>query len=154
VRRGIALRALGELREAATLLTAAGDEASALGRMDLRGAALVALANIDTKQGRGADAKRRLTEAAPLAEAAGDLTLRVRAVFEMAAVRGHFEGASDRAIIELRGALKTAGEIEDRALLVEGHLRIGTLLVRIGESPRRGSRHVAAGTGEVLPRRA
>jgi tetratricopeptide (TPR) repeat protein len=152
VRRGVALRGLGELRDAAALLSQAADEAGALGRADLRCAALVALANIDAKQGRPADAKRRLTEATSLAEAVADPVLQIRAAFESSAVRAHFEGAIEPAIAELRAALRTAQVIEDRALLVEGHLRIGTLLFnegRLVESAEELSRCVrlASGTG-------
>jgi class 3 adenylate cyclase/tetratricopeptide (TPR) repeat protein len=132
VRRGIAMRGLGELRDAATVLAQAAEEAGALGRADLRCAALVALANIDAKQGRPTDAKRRLAEATSLADAVGDPVLRIRAAFESSAVRAHFEGAIDPAIAELDIALRTAAAIEDRALLVEGHLRVGTLLFNEG----------------------
>ncbi|MDQ2952319.1 MAG: AAA family ATPase [Chloroflexota bacterium] len=132
VRRGSSLRALGELRDAAALLTRAADEANVLNRTDLRCAALIALANIDAKQGRAADAKRRLVEAASLAEALGDPILRIRAAFEGAAVRAHFEGAIEPAIAELRVAVRTASDVEDRSLLVEGHLRVGTLLFNEG----------------------
>jgi class 3 adenylate cyclase/tetratricopeptide (TPR) repeat protein len=152
VRRGIALRALGELREASALLIRAADDATALSRTDLRCAALIALANIDAKQGRAADAKRRLVEAAALAEAVGDPILRIRAAFEGAAVRAHFEGAIEPAIAELRQALRTAGEVEDRSLLVEGHLRVGTLLFnegRLAEAAQELARcaQLAAGSG-------
>jgi len=123
---------LGELRDAAAILTQAAAEAGALGRSDLRCAALVALANIDAKQGRPADAKRRLVEATSLADAVADPVLRIRAAFESSAVRAHFEGAIDAAIAELDAALRTAAAIEDRALLVEGHLRVGTLLFNEG----------------------
>jgi len=133
VRRGLALRALGQLRDAGALLARAAEEAAALERTDLRAAALVALANVDAKQGRAADAKRRLVEAASLAETAGDPVLRVRAAFESAAVRAHFEGAIDSAIDELQSALGAAAQIEDRALLAEGHLRVGTLLFNAGK---------------------
>jgi len=132
VRRGIVLRGLGELRDAAAILAQAAAEAGALGRSDLRCAALVALANIDAKQGRPADAKRRLVEATSLADAVADPVLRIRAAFESSAVRAHFEGAIDAAIAELDAALRTAAAIEDRALLVEGHLRVGTLLFNEG----------------------
>ena len=132
VRRGIALRGLGELRDAAAILAQAAEEAGALGRADLRCTALVGLANIDAKQGRPADAKRRLAEATSLADAVADPVLRIRAAFESSAVRAHFEGAIDAAIAELDAALRTAAVIEDRALLVEGHLRVGTLLFNEG----------------------
>jgi tetratricopeptide (TPR) repeat protein len=133
VRRGLALRALGQLRDAAALLVRAAEEAAALERVDLRAAALVALANVDAKQGRAAEAKRRLAEATALADTAGDPVLRVRAAFESAAVRAHFEGAIDAAIVELQSALRAAAQIEDRALLAEGHLRVGTLLFNDGK---------------------
>jgi class 3 adenylate cyclase/tetratricopeptide (TPR) repeat protein len=132
IRRGIALRGLGELRDAAALLAQAADEAAMLERADLRAGALIALANIDGKQGRPADAKTRLLEANSLAEAVADPVLRIRAAFELSAVRAHFEGAIEAAIAELKAALHTAGVIEDRALLVEGHLRVGTLLYNEG----------------------
>jgi tetratricopeptide (TPR) repeat protein len=57
----------------------------------------------------------------------------VRAAFESAAVRAHFEGAIDAAIVELQSALRAAAQIEDRALLAEGHLRVGTLLFNDGK---------------------
>ena len=133
VRRGLALRALGQLKDAAALLARAAEEATALERPDLRAAALVALANVDAKQGRAAEAKRRLAEAGPLAETAGDPILRVRVAFETAAVRAHFDGAIDSAIEELQNALGAAAQIEDRALLAEGHLRVGTLLFNDGK---------------------
>ena len=132
VRRGIALRGLGELRDAAALLGQAAEEAGALDRANLRCAALVALANIDAKQGRPADAKRRLSEATTLADAIADPVLRIRAAFESSAVRAHFDGAIDAAISELNGALRSAEVIEDRGLLAEGHLRVGTLLFNEG----------------------
>ena len=132
VRRALALRGLGQLRDAATLLARAADDAAGLGRTDLRCAALVALANIDAKQGRAADAKRHLTEAVALADSVGDPMLRIRAAFESAAVGAHFEGAIGPAIEQLRDALRTAQTIEDRALLAEGHLRLGTLLFNEG----------------------
>jgi class 3 adenylate cyclase/tetratricopeptide (TPR) repeat protein len=136
VRRGIALRGLGELRDAAALLSQAAEEGGALDRADLRCAALVALANIDAKQGRPVDAKRRLAEASTLADAVADPVLRIRAAFESSAVRAHFDGAIDAAIAELKAALRTAEAIEDRALLVEGHLRVGTLLFNDGRLVR------------------
>jgi class 3 adenylate cyclase/tetratricopeptide (TPR) repeat protein len=136
VRRGIALRGLGELRDAAAVLAQAAEEASALDRPNLRCAALVALANVDAKQGRPADAKRRLAEATILADAVADPVLRIRAAFESSAVRAHFEGAIDAAIAELNGALRSAEVIEDRGLLAEGHLRVGTLLFNEGRLVR------------------
>ncbi|HJW49408.1 MAG TPA: adenylate/guanylate cyclase domain-containing protein [Candidatus Limnocylindria bacterium] len=136
VRRGVALRGLGELRDAAALLAQAAEEASALDRASLRCAALVALANIDAKQGRPADAKRRLAEATTLADAVADPVLRIRAAFESSAVRAHFDGAIDAAIAELNSALRTAEVIEDRGLLAEGHLRVGTLLFNEGRLVR------------------
>jgi class 3 adenylate cyclase/tetratricopeptide (TPR) repeat protein len=152
VRRGVALRGLGELREAAALLAQAADEAGLLNRADTRCAALVALANIDAKQGRPADAKRRLGEAASLAQTVADPVLSVRAAFESSAVRAHFDGAISPAIEELKGALRSAEAIEDRALLVECHLRIGTLLFnegRLVESASELARCIqrASGTG-------
>ncbi|MDQ6878938.1 MAG: hypothetical protein M3082_14855, partial [Candidatus Dormibacteraeota bacterium] len=146
------LRALGQLKDAGALLARAAEEATALERPDLRAAALIALANVDAKQGRAADAKRRLAEAASLAETAGDPVLRVRAAFESAAVRAHFEGAVDMAIEELQTALKAAAQMEDRALLAEGHLRVGTLLFNDGQLAEAAEElgrciEVAAGSG-------
>src|SRR5712692_2445323 len=66
LRRGRTQMILGELRPARDHLIALAEDAAALGRYDLRSAALVALANIDSKQGRLDDARPRLVEAAAL----------------------------------------------------------------------------------------
>src|SRR5437763_1949334 len=118
---------LGELRQADEELGAVATDALALGRPDVRGAALVGLGNIDHRQGRPSDARRRLMEARELGLAAGDRSLQVRAAFCLAAVRADYEAGGVGAADDLRHAVAIAEEIDDRALRVEGHLRLGFL---------------------------
>ncbi|MEN3342674.1 MAG: hypothetical protein V7644_2078 [Actinomycetota bacterium] len=130
---------LGELHLAGEELVSVAWDARELGRPDVRGAALVALGNIDHRQGRPSDARRRLVEARELALAAGDRALQVRAAFGLAAVRADYEAEGVGAVDDLRHAVGVAEEIDARALRVEGHLRLGFLLFnlgRIGDSER------------------
>jgi class 3 adenylate cyclase/tetratricopeptide (TPR) repeat protein len=132
VRHGRALVALGELRRATAELTSVAQDALALGRSNLRGSALVELADIDQRQGRPADGRRRLAEAAELAEDNGDMLLGVRAAFVLASLRAEFDGALDEAVEDLRRSVAIAEEIDDRSLRTEGHLRIAALLFNLG----------------------
>jgi class 3 adenylate cyclase/tetratricopeptide (TPR) repeat protein len=136
LRRGRMLAALGELGTARGLLEVVADEAASLERLDLRCAALVAIANIDRKQGRAVESRRNLTEAIAIASEIGDRELEVRAIYEFAVFAGWFEGAIDGAVVQLRGALATAEELGDRALCVEGLLRLGTLFFNVGDLTR------------------
>ena len=133
LRRGKIRAALGDLAEAHDELDEVAREAADAGRLELRCAALVALANVDTKQGRAADSRRNLTEAVAIAAEIGDRFLQVRALYEFAYFGAWFEGAVDAAIAQLRDALAIAEEIGDRALRIEGHMRLGTLLFNTGD---------------------
>ena len=67
--RGRVLKALGELQRATAELVLVEQRALVAERPDLRCEALIALANIDGKQGRPTDARRRLEEAATIVRA-------------------------------------------------------------------------------------
>ncbi|MBA2460863.1 MAG: AAA family ATPase, partial [Actinobacteria bacterium] len=129
LRRARALAALGRLKPAQELLLDLADEADA----DVRGSALVLLANLAHRQGRAREGLRRLTEAEEIANATADRRLQIRTAFALAAVRGDLEGAFAEAADHLRRAVSIAEEIDDRALRVEGHLRLGFLLFNMGE---------------------
>src|SRR3989454_515334 len=132
LRRGLVLKALGELGQATTELVEIERRALVLERPDLRCEALIALANIDGKQGRPADARRRLEEGETIVRAIGNPRLLVQQVFEHSAFRAHFDSAADVAINELRSVLPTVEALGDRTLLMEGHMRLGTLLFNVG----------------------
>ncbi|MDX6490535.1 MAG: hypothetical protein QOD43_780, partial [Gaiellaceae bacterium] len=124
---------LGELQQASEELAQAAEEALSLDRPDLRCTALVTLGNIDHRQSRPSQARRRLAEAQALAVKSGDRSLQVRAAFGLAAVRADHEGEAEAAVEDLRRAVRVAEEMDDRALRVEGHLRLGFLLFNMGE---------------------
>jgi class 3 adenylate cyclase/tetratricopeptide (TPR) repeat protein len=125
--------ALGELGLAETELLDVSEQALALGRSDLRCAALIALAVVDQEQGRFSDARRRLTEAQSIALDGNDRILQIRAGFELGTLCGDFEGDLDSALDELGRAVALAEELEERELRLEGHLRTGAVLVNGGE---------------------
>jgi class 3 adenylate cyclase/tetratricopeptide (TPR) repeat protein len=127
-----ALVALGELARASEELVDVADHARQLGRLDLRAAALVELGDIDQRQGRAADARRRLDEATVLAADLGDRRLQVRAAFVFAGLRADFFGAYEEATADLRRSVALAEELGDRGLEAEGHLRIVALLANLG----------------------
>jgi class 3 adenylate cyclase/tetratricopeptide (TPR) repeat protein len=133
LRRGRIRAAVGDLASAREQLLAVVDEAASLGRLDIRCAGLVAIANIDVKQGRAADSRRNLTEAVALAAEIGDPALKARAMFEFALFSGWFEGAIEGGVAQFREALAIAEELGDRALCVEGLMRLGTLLFNVGD---------------------
>jgi class 3 adenylate cyclase/tetratricopeptide (TPR) repeat protein len=124
--------ALGELGLAGEQLDAVAADAVAFERSDLRSMALITLGNIDHRQGRPSDARGRLSEAATLARQTGDRSLQVRATFGLAAVRADYEGDAPSAADDLRQAVSVAEEMDDRALRLEGHLRLGFLLHNMG----------------------
>jgi tetratricopeptide (TPR) repeat protein len=133
LKRGRTRAALGEHAKAYDQLMAVAEDAASLGRLDLRCAALIAIANIDSKQGRAADSRRNLTEAVAIAAELGDRALQVRALYEFSFLAAWFEGASEASASQLREALAIAETIDDRSLLIEGHLRIGTLRFNVGD---------------------
>jgi class 3 adenylate cyclase/tetratricopeptide (TPR) repeat protein len=130
--RSQTLTELGELKTAREELSSVVDGAARTGRRDLRCGALVGLADIDEKQGRASEARRRLSEAESLAADVGDLPLQVRTRFQLSALHADFEKRADEAEDELREALVLAEELDDLSLRVEGHLRLGTLLFNLG----------------------
>lgn len=133
LRRAKMLAARGELRPATTQLAEIAERSLAVARPDLRCDALIALANVDQKQGRAGDARRRLLEAESLASEVGDRRLQIRSGYESAELRADFDGEDEAAIHDLRRSLDLATNIDDRALRIEGHLRIGILLLNAGE---------------------
>lgn len=132
LRRGLVLKALGELGQASAELLEVERRALVLERLDLRCEALVALANIDGKQGRPADARRRLEEAEAIVRVIANPRLMVQQAFEQSGFRAHFDGATDAAIADLRRVMPTVETLGDRAQLLEGHMRLGTALFNIG----------------------
>jgi class 3 adenylate cyclase/tetratricopeptide (TPR) repeat protein len=133
LKRARILAALGEHATAHEQLEAVAEKAAALGRLDLRCAALIATANIDTKQGRAADSRRNLTEAVAITTDLGDATLQVRALYEFGWLAAWFEGASEAGAAQLREALAIAEDIDDRTLRIEGHMRIGSLCFNVAD---------------------
>jgi class 3 adenylate cyclase/tetratricopeptide (TPR) repeat protein len=125
--------ALGELRQGSDELVEVAEEALALGRPDMRSMALLTLGNIDHRQSRASEARSRLTEAQALALESGDRSLQVRAAYSLATIRADFEGDAAAAAADLQSAVSVAEEMEDRALALEGHLRLGFLLFNLGE---------------------
>jgi class 3 adenylate cyclase/tetratricopeptide (TPR) repeat protein len=132
LRRGRMLIAQGDLRTANQQLAGVAEEALTLARDDVRAEALLALANIDWKQGRAAESSERLAEAQRLGSATGDRELEVRIAYLAANNRGWFEGDSEAAIGDFRRALDVAAAIDDRALRIEGHMRLGAFLFNLG----------------------
>lgn len=120
---------LGELKEATHELLQVAEGAAALGRPEVEAEALLLLGDIDQRQGRQTDAHDRLLEAERLAEGTADARLKVRVAFVLATHRGEYEGQHERAIEALRPAMVAAEEIDDSALVAEGHLRVAALLM-------------------------
>jgi class 3 adenylate cyclase/tetratricopeptide (TPR) repeat protein len=109
-------------------LEAVDAEAQIAGDDRIRAQALVALGNVLLKQGRPDPARNALGTGLELAEAIDDASLRVRARYERAQLRGWFEGDLGAAIAELQEALDEA----DPALRVEGTQRLGVCYVNAG----------------------
>jgi tetratricopeptide (TPR) repeat protein len=133
IKRARAMDMLGDLDEAATELTAAAADAAAVRRNDLRGLALVTLAGIHVKQGRFSDAEAELLETQRIAIELGNRELHLRAAYELAELRGGFEGKVDLAVDGLRRAQVMAQALGDRPLLFEAHLRMTTLLFNVAK---------------------
>ena len=135
---GLALRhaqtldALGELERASDQLAEVERAAADGGLDDVRCGALLALVSIDRKLGRGAESRRHLRTADQLAPESRDIRLRIRAAFERAQAGAWFEGTGVDALADLREGLALAEEIDERALRIEGHLRLGSLLFNLG----------------------
>ena len=133
LRRAIAMAELGDLKGASEELFEVDRRAALCGRPDVRAEALVAHADIDQRQGRATEAHDRLARADAIARETDDRRLRVKAAFILSALRADLEGQFVSAVEELRRALTISEELNDLALRVEGHLRIGFLLYNMGE---------------------
>ena len=130
LRRADMAMMLGELKEATDELLEVSEGATRHFRRDVECEALLLLGDIDQRQGRPTEAQERLTEARRLADQTDDARLQVRVAFILATFSGDFEGQHEQAIEALRSAMLTAHEIDDRALLAEGHLRVTAVLLR------------------------
>ena len=131
--RGRMLVSLGQLARARAELQDVADEAAARGRLDLRAAALIALGNVDGKQGRAGDANQRLVEAESIALQIAAPRLTVEAVYGLAAERAWFGEDARTAIEDVRRGLRIAERERDDPLRTEGYLRLGFLLFNVGE---------------------
>jgi class 3 adenylate cyclase/tetratricopeptide (TPR) repeat protein len=132
LKRCRSLTSLGELRPARDDLLELAEETLAADLRDLRCETLIALANIDYKQGRASDARRHLEEAQALAAQLGDRRLEIRARYESALSRSWFEGEDTETIEDLRSGLAISEELDDLALRIEGHMRLGFVLFNLG----------------------
>jgi class 3 adenylate cyclase/predicted ATPase len=132
LKRGRALTSLGELGTAKTELLELAEETLAAGRVDLRCATLVALANIESKQGEASEGRRHVMEARRLAEQIADRKLEIRARYESADLRAWFEGEDRETIDDLLAGLAISEELDDLGLRIEGHMRLGFLLFNLG----------------------
>jgi len=133
LRRCYTLIALGRLAEAWEQLAGVAEEALGLKRADLRCQALLGLANVDRKQGRAEESRRRLAEAEALALEIGDRGLEVRAVYELSTLRAWIDGSSETALGDLHRARGLADELGDRPLQIEGDMRLASLLFNRGK---------------------
>jgi class 3 adenylate cyclase/tetratricopeptide (TPR) repeat protein len=129
LRRAESAMMLGELGEASDELFKLAAVAPGLDRIDLESEALLLLGDIDQRQGRQTEAHERLTEAERLASLTDDRRLQVRAAFVLNTFIGDYLGELEHVIENLRSAIVIAKDIEDDALVAEGHLRIAALLM-------------------------
>jgi class 3 adenylate cyclase/tetratricopeptide (TPR) repeat protein len=125
--------ALGDLRLARAEYEQVAAEAAEVSRPDLVAAALLALANLDGRQGHPEDARARVSEAGRIADELGDAWLQVRAMFESSHVLAWYEGDVERAIEALQRALELTEAMDDLTLTIEAYMRIGTLFLNVGE---------------------
>jgi len=129
LRRADIMMMVGRLKEACDELVEVAEAASRFDRTDVECEALLLLGDIDQRQGRAAEAHRRLAEAQELAEHTGNAVLRSKVAFVLAVLVSDYEGQPDRGIEILRGSIATAQEIDDRPLMAEGHLRLAAALI-------------------------
>src|SRR5579859_1166399 len=130
--RARVLAAAGRLGDASERFRSVAVDADALGRHDLRGAALVGLGNALQKQGQPGEARTHVLEANEIAEEIGDRRLEARTLFELAEIDRDFRGEVNMAVETLERALELAAELDDRRLLAEGQLRLGFVLSAAG----------------------
>jgi class 3 adenylate cyclase/tetratricopeptide (TPR) repeat protein len=133
LRRADIMMMVGRLKEACEELVEVAEAASRFDRTDVECEALLLLGDIDQRQGRAAEAHRRLAEAQELAEYTGNAVLRSKVAFVLAVLVADYEGQPDRGIEILRGSIATAQEIDDRPLVAEGHLRLAAALINKGD---------------------
>ena len=124
---------LGQLKEASEELEEVAAAAQHGGRTDVECEASLLLGDIDQRQGRFAEAHRRLAEAESLAGHTVNAYLRTKVAYVLAALVGEFEGQYDHAIEHLRLGIAFADEMEDVPLLAEGHLRLAAILMNRGD---------------------
>ena len=130
LRRADMAMMLGELKEATDELLEVAETAATLGRNDVESEALLLLGDIDQRQGRQTEAHDRLLEAERLARLD-----RRRAAPGQGGVRAqHVQGRLRRPSTSRRWRRSArrsplAEEIDDPALVAEGHLRIAALLM-------------------------
>jgi class 3 adenylate cyclase/tetratricopeptide (TPR) repeat protein len=133
LRRADIMMMLGRLKEACEELEEVAEAAPGLDRPDVECEASLLLGDIDQRQGRAAEAHRRLAEAQSLAAQTGNAYLRSKVAFVLAALVADFGGEHDEAIESLRAGIATAEEIDDASLVAEGHLRLAAVLMIRGD---------------------
>jgi class 3 adenylate cyclase/tetratricopeptide (TPR) repeat protein len=133
LRRADILMMLGELQEAAGELEWVAERASALGRTDVDCEASLLLGDIDQRQGRAADAHRRLAVAEQLAASTAQPSLQSKVAFVLAALIFDFEGQYEEASERLRDGIALAEGANDVPLVAEGHLRIAAIQMNHGD---------------------
>jgi class 3 adenylate cyclase/tetratricopeptide (TPR) repeat protein len=119
---------LGKLQEAIDELRDVAEDAAHLRRADVESEALLLLGDIDQRQGRPKEAHKRLLQAEAVAAHADDRRLEARVEFVLNTFVGDYLGEFDEVVENLRAAIAIAEELNDRALVAEGHLRIAALL--------------------------
>jgi class 3 adenylate cyclase/tetratricopeptide (TPR) repeat protein len=132
LRRGAITMLLGQIKEACDELLEVVELANEHGSMAVECEALILLGDIDQRQGRPSEARKRLDTAGALASKLRDPSLQVKVAFISATVTFDFEGDFQSAIEHLRNAVAIAEEIDDRELRTEGHLRIAVTLMNHG----------------------
>ena len=131
--RGGTLNRLGDVKSADKLLSEVADGALRANRPELRARALIGRAGIAKKQGRAADARDCVAEAGSIAAQVADPTLQIQAYFQSSNLHSWFEGDFETAVAELRRGLEIAEQLDDKALRIEGHMRLQVLLYNLGE---------------------
>ena len=120
---------LGQLKEATDELLDVVDHAAERSRPEVESEALLLLGDIDQRQGRPNDAHSRLLEAERLASSTDNARLQARVEFVLNTFVGDYHGELNQVVENLRAAIATAAEIDEHALVAEGHLRIAALLM-------------------------
>jgi predicted ATPase/class 3 adenylate cyclase len=133
LRRADITMMLGQLKDASDELGELAEAAGQSGRADVQCEAALLLGDIDQRQGRAAEARRRLEEADALARETGNAYLRTKVAYVLAALVADFEGEHERAIDNLRAGVALAEEMDDAPLVAEGHLRLAAILINLGE---------------------